>query len=225
MTLLACGTCGVSMLSTALPPFTYWVQLLPLAFIAYHYMEWREGEFSLGKLAGRVGLATIAFILSAVMLAGIILPIIFLYILIAFGIKLTSSDKKAKMTAAGVLTLYALTGAVTFYQAKTQGPYWQLTRLQAGGPGQSYFSRTAKEQVFSKEELLGYLQSDNTTVQRNAAQVIEQLARFESDPEEAAKFHQSLQSIDPQLAKKYERALDIPSPEPDQSAPSPSPTP
>jgi hypothetical protein len=110
-------------------------------------------------------------------------------------------------------------------QARTQGPYWQLTRLQAGGPGQSYFSKTAEGRVFTKEELLGYLQSDNTTVQRNAAKVVEQLARFESNAEEAAKFHQSLQVIDPLLAKKYERALDIPSPEPAPSAPSPSPAP
>ena len=225
MTLLACGTCGVSMLSTLLPPFGFWVQLLPVAFIAYHYIEWREGDFALRKLVERILVAVIAFVASVAFLAFIVAPIIFLYVFIAFATKLASPDRRAKATAALVLALYLLTGALTFYQAKTQGPYWQLTRLQAGGPGQSYFSKTAEEQVFSKEELLRYLQSDNTTVQRNTAQVVEQLARFESDPEEAAKFQQSLQSIDPQLAKKYERALDIPSPEPDKSAPSPSPTP
>jgi len=222
MTLLACGTCGVSMLSTLLPPFGYWLQLLPIAFIAFHYIEWREGTFTLGKLVQRSLVGVIAFVASVAFLAFIIVPIVFLFVLILFTAKLASSDRKAKTTAGVILALYTLTGAITFYQAKTQGPYWQLTRLQAGGPGQSYFSKTAKEQVFSKEELLRYLQSDNTTVRRNAANVVEQLARFESDPEEAAKFQNSLQSIDPQLAKRYERALDIPSPEPDQSAPSPS---
>jgi hypothetical protein len=44
MTLLACGTCGVSMLSTLLPPFEYWAQLLPVAFLAYHYIEWSRPE-------------------------------------------------------------------------------------------------------------------------------------------------------------------------------------
>lgn len=213
------------MLSTALPPLNYWVQLLPLAFIAYHFIEWKEGKFTVGKLVERSLIAIIAFIASVAMLAFFIAPIVFLVVLIAFAAKLASSNRGARVTAALILTLYSITGAITFYQAKTQGPYWQLTRLQAGGPGQSYFSRTAKDQVFSKEELLRYLESDNTTVKNNAAKVVEQLARFESNPEEAARFRESLQSIDPQLAKKYERSLAVPTPEPEQPAASPSPTP
>ena len=105
MTLLACGTCGVSMLSTLLPPFGYWLQLLPIAFIAFHYIEWREGTFTLGKLVQRSLVGVIAFVASVAFLAFIIVPIVFLFVLILFTAKLASSDRKAKTTAGVILAL------------------------------------------------------------------------------------------------------------------------
>ncbi|MCA9778602.1 MAG: hypothetical protein KC800_17865 [Candidatus Eremiobacteraeota bacterium] len=225
MTLFACGTCGISLLSNVLPPLTYWIQLLPIAFLAYHYIEWREGEFAMSKLVTRLGLAVVAFMAGVAFLAFIIAPIVFLCVFIAFLAKLASNDRKVKATAAFVLAAYAVTGGLTYYQAKTQGPYWRLTRLQAGSPGQRYFQETAVKSVFTREELLSYLSSDNPTVRQNTAEVVERLAGLETDRQEAESFRRSLQAVDPLVADEYAKNLRFAKPKTKKAAPSPSPTP
>ena len=79
--------------------------------------------------------------------------------------------------------------------------------------------------VFTREELLSYLSSDNPTVRQNTAEVVERLAGLETDRQEAESFRRSLQAVDPLVADEYAKNLRFAKPKTKKAAPSPSPTP
>jgi glucan phosphoethanolaminetransferase (alkaline phosphatase superfamily) len=229
---LACGTCGISMLSSALPPFHFWILLLPVAFVAYQIILKREGKLSTWTLLLNILAAGIAFLASVAMLAVIIVPLAFLFLFINLLKRLKSEDQRVRKIAATLLGLYLASGILTLGMAKYQGSYWQLTRIHGGGPGTSYYRETAKNQVFSRTQLLEYLRSDKSMVSSNARGIIQQMASLETDPAEAEAFFQSLKAIDSDTARRYKESLSFPSeeaeepePEPEPASPSPSASP
>lgn len=186
------------------PPFHWWLYLIPVALLAYFIIQAREGNLKLLNIISTLFLGLIAFVLSAAMLAVFIIPIVFLLILFTFLSKLRSEDKPSKVIALVVLLLFVGSGITAFSMARAQGPYWKLTRFQAGSPGTAYYRETAKNQVFSKTELLEHLRSEQPQVRQNAEGVILELANLEDDPEEAEAFYCSIKEINAAVANLYQ---------------------
>ena len=182
----ACGTCGISALSSSFPPFHDWTYLLMAAFVLYNVILIREGGSEVATPFKTICIALVLFVLSAVMFAGIIWPVVVLYALIFFLSRVRAKDKVTRYLSIGLMALFAVSGVWRFSQAKSQGKYWKLSRMQAGGPGQSYFAKAAKERTFTDEELAGFLSSENTNEARNAEKILERRVREIDSPEELA---------------------------------------
>lgn len=227
---IACGACGVSVLSSKFPPFEIWALLLPVAFVAYHIVLWWEEKLTSRVLVTNILKALLAFALAAMMLSFIIIPLAFLMTGLIFLGKLFTGDRRIRALAATVLALYAASGFYTFAQAREQGKFWQMSRLQGGSPGMAYFTRVAQENVFSYDELIWLLTSNDPTVVRNAAEALKVKARYESDPQQAHQVVERLKALErsgdyrhdrASLAEEFERSVKIP----DIAIPTPAATP
>lgn len=192
--LYACGTCGVSALSKAFPPFHDWTYLLLAAFVLYNMVLIREGRPAFGTIFGSSISAVILFMLSAVMLAGLVWPVVVLAALLFFLKRVGSEDRTVQRLSLILLALFALTGVGRFAQAKHQGERWQLSRLQAGSPGRGYFTRAATARTFSDSELVEYIKSEDPTVARNAGGILEVRITAIDSAEELLALEQALGS-------------------------------
>lgn len=170
--IFACGTCGISALSSSFPPFHDWTYLLLVAFVLYNIVLIREGGTVSGTLSKSIATAFGLFFLSAFMFAGLVWPVLILAVLFFFLKRLAARDKITLYLSIGLLALFTLSGVWRFVQAKEQGKYWQLSRLKAGGPGQGYFAKAARERIFSDEDLAKYLMSENRNEARNAGEIL-----------------------------------------------------
>jgi hypothetical protein len=224
MSILACGTCGISMLSSALPPFGFWCAFLPIAFVLYHRVLDEEGTYSSGLLVRNMTYAIVGILASAIMLAGLVIPMMFLTVFLAFVPRLWSPNKVVKKIAFLVVGAYLVSGVITMVQAKSQGDVWQLSRIKAGGPGQSYINDAAKKRLFTDDQLLELMQSKDQTVALNACRIATRRIEIEKDPETATRLYEAIRKLDdkgslPQMdyMSDYKRAH--------QNRPPPEPTP
>jgi hypothetical protein len=202
------------MLSSALPPFGWWCALLPIAFVVYHIILAKEDTFSSGTLILNLMYAAGCFLASAVMFAGLVIPAMFLAVFVAFVPRLRSPNKVVKKLAGLVLGAYLLSGVFTMVQAKNQGEVWQLSRIKAGGPGHSYIRDAASKKLFTDDQLLELMQSNDKTVALNARRIATSRIEIEEDVETTTRLYEAIRELDRKGAlpemdymSDYERAF------------------
>ena len=200
----ACGTCGISMLSSAFPPFEVWSYLLLPALIFYICIQINEGEPVLGTILGSCGKAAALFMAGIAFLAGIIWPALILAAFVFFLKRVFRENRVNKYLSLSILGLFAVSGVHQFAQAKYQGDYWQLTRLKAGGPAYSYFHSTAENKVFSDDQLSEYIHSEDKNVARNSREILKKRIQLIDSSEELSDLEHALE---PALQKEKDQNL------------------
>lgn len=232
---VACGACGVSALSMGFPPFEAWMTLLPVAFVIYHFSQWRGGEFKSSQLVSHLVGGLVALFAAAAMLAVLVFPIFFLAALLGLLGQLRFKDKWSRIAVGAVLLSFILSAAWTFRQAKLQGDAWKLGRIQGGSPGIGFVNRAVKENRFSEDQLLSFLQSENSRVVRNSAQIVQKKLEIESERSGVKPFAREVEALhksgkvnlEPEVLEACRAALRVEepavqaSPTPDVSSPLP----
>ena len=182
----ACGTCGISALSVALPWLDEWVWLGLAAMLLGSAYDYQEGELRRKLLGQLIGLA-LGFVLSAMMLAGLIIPIWLIYAFVRVLTCLIRGGKVLRGAALVWLLLCLGSAAWRGYQAsRLPRQDYLMTRFLAGGPGQAYLSELAKQQPFPLEETMQKLIQGSPREARNASKLLE-LRAFRKEPDESEK--------------------------------------
>jgi hypothetical protein len=170
------------MLSMGIPFFEYWVWLLVPALIVYHWQNSKAGLKG-WSIMGTLCMAGIALVLSAIMLAGVILPLLWLTTLLVFTRRLFHSDKLVRTSSRWVLLAFFFSAVFGWSRMKLQGEDFMLGRFIAGGPGQSYFSQMAKREPFPADHLASLYGTGSQKQANNVLRIFEARLGNLSDPD------------------------------------------
>lgn len=158
MLFYSCGTCGWSILSQNLPCLELWTCLLVPAFGLYYWQNAKLDYEGLSVFQGLI-LVMIGTVASAAMFAGILFPAAFGYaIVLNLYRAIRVQHLSIRISSLALLACFGITAVWGIYERQRLGAEYALTRFQAGGPGYSFFSRTAKDpglDVKRYVELLG----------------------------------------------------------------------
>ncbi len=185
------------------PELYYWIYLLPVALLAFWLIRWQEGKLKPKDLPTHlVAAGAVYFSFWSMGLFRLLVHPLLFAVFAFFLWAVVRSKNTSKVVAATMLGLFLVTGLFARLQRDRYGAYWELSREQERGSF-SWIENAAKEQRFTKKQLLGYLKSDDRTVIKNARKIAALTAKEESDLSEARAFCDSLKEIDLELAEDY----------------------
>lgn len=174
---LACGTCGISALSVALPFFDEWLWLSLAAFALWNVADYREGCFW-QNLPGQLMKLVIGLVVGISLLAGLLLPIWLLYCC-GWVLGCLISGHERWLRAASLVWLGLFLGSALWRYHLAQGLSRQdylLSRFLAGGPGQSYFHELSQQDPFPLEAVVHKILHGSAREAWNASRLLEQRA-------------------------------------------------
>lgn len=200
---LACYKCSDPRLKSDIPELYYWVYLLPLALVLYWFVYYREDKLSARPVVGSLlaaGVVKFAFGSMGLFKIGIF-PILLAVFGYCFYV-IARSETLEKGLALGLLSLFLLTSVWARVQQYRHGSYWELYRPQTEGSF-TWINNAAKEDRFTKEQLLRHLKSDNPVVRGNIRKIVVFTGPEEKRRDEVQEFYESLKAIEPDIAESY----------------------
>ena len=172
MLFFSCGTCGWSLLSQNLPYLEFWVWLLIPAFGLYYWQNAKLGYKGLSLVEGLIVLM-IGAVASAIMFASIVFPVAFACALLLTGYRVIRVNEwSIRISSLALLAGFALTALWGMHERQRLGPDYGLSRFQAGGPGQSFFARTASDPGLDVQHYLEILASGTARQAHNVESVL-----------------------------------------------------
>lgn len=206
MLFLSCGTCGVSALSVQFPWLGEWLILSVLTAVQYNWANHRlqrEGRSLLEQFI----LIAIAVVLSAIMLAGLILPFWFLVSVLVLLRNLLPSDLAVRGSAATLLLLFLASAALRYNQmmAMDQREYL-VGRFLAGSPGYHHYNQLASQEPFDGLYYANFVAKGTLRQSTNASHVLERRAQIFL--KKKAELDQK-KSPEVQLTEEYQRMAAI----------------
>lgn len=177
MLILACGSCGISLLSVSLPWLDEWFWLSLAALVLGCWYDYQQGELG-RRLPGQMlaivagGLAAVAFF------AALILPLWFLYCgYRVFWCAVRGEGVPLRAAAVAWLILFVSLPLWRGYEARSiPRRDYLLTRFLAGSPRQSILSELSKTEPFPMQEIMQKIITGSEREARNASRLLEQRA-------------------------------------------------
>ncbi len=189
------------------PELYYWVYLLPVCLFAFWFIQYDNEKLK----AKKVPIHVIAAILTYFLLWQMGLFRLLIYPLLAgvfvfFLAAIVRAKNSSKLVAAAILCSFVVTYFVAHFQRRERGAYWELSKekyQREVDHSFSWIANAAKENRFTREQLLHYMRSKQKSVRDNARSIARLTGLQETDTEDAKSFYESLQEIDPELAEDY----------------------
>ena len=199
----ACYLCFRPRFMSDHPELYYWIGLLPIALLAFWFIRYHQGKLSPKDALGHaVGAGVAYFVLWKMGMFRLLIYPLLLGVFGFFLFAIVRAKPVAKMVAGGVLALFFLTGVYAHHQRSSYGAYWELSKTQGEGSF-SWLANAAKENRFTREQLLGYVKSDDPLIRKNAGEIAVLMGKEEKSLDEARQFGSTLNQIDPGLAGRY----------------------
>lgn len=171
--LLACGTCGLSILSIHLPFYDEWMALTLASFVFYNLGYW-IGEARPVHWLVQALVLFFGLLLGLIMFSAFLIPLAFLWTFLMLGRRANSSLPKVRTSALILLGLFAVSALWrTQQRLKLDEPTYLLGRLLAGGPGYEVVGRLSKQEPFPMEVYLKALENPREATYQNALRVLE----------------------------------------------------
>lgn len=177
MLTFACGTCGISALSISLPWLDEWFWLSLVALVLGSWYDYQQGELGRSLLRQLLAIA-VGGLAAVALLAGLLLPIWFLYC--AFCVILClARGEGVPLRAAAMSWLVLFVGIALWrgYEAHSiPRRDYLMTRFLAGGPGQAHLSELSKAEPFPMQETVQKMITGSDREAWNASRLLEQRA-------------------------------------------------